>query len=577
MFVSGVRSSWDALETNSLLTCESLRSSVTSRRVRRTSAADSPGYRTVVPEHRTTRLPRRVTMETSRGFGSSPFVQPSMKARAWGWRIISGYGRPSPIVSEASKIFPASGFIIRTDRSAAMTITPSSRLASSVSRRAFPASSCPIVSARWDAIRFITFAILSNSSPVRTWARRVRLPAPISFAAAWISERGPVTFRAMNAAPPRIRRSAANPVPQMIAVICHRRRVRLATGTDARAAPTIVPPIVIGRAAYRCSSRTVMLRRREIPFVPDRASRISGWRAWFSIPGTPAVPTAESATTVPSGRTTVMRPPIAFRGDPLSIRRGVRKQRPKRLGDDLRPGEQALVRVRHHETSHEKEADGAGDEKGDPRDREVREEEFCGDGEAAGQAASAFPQLVADVLDRLDGLCQEGDLLAKLRDVDVDRAVDHVGILPPDFREDRLAGEDATRRGEERLEDTEFLGGERHRLPLAPDLVTARVHPQLPVGQHRGLGFLRPGTTAAKDRLDPGHDLPRAERFGDVVVRTQLKPDDAVRFVPLRGQHHHRRPADRFVRPDRAQHFQPVGFRKKDVEEDQVRLLLPRL
>ena len=312
MFVSGVRSSWEAFDTKSLLTCANRRSSVTSRRVRRMSTTDSPRYRTVVPEHRTVRLPWRVAMETSCGFGCSPLVHPSMKARAWGWRITSGYGRPAPIVSEVSKIFPASRFIIRTDRSAAMTMTPSSRLASSVSRRALPASSCPIVSSRCDAILFIAFAISSSSSPVRTWARLARLPAPISFAAACISVRGPVIFRAMTAVPARIRRSAANPVPQMIAVICHRRRVRIATGTEARAAPTIVPPIEIGMAAYRCSSRTVMLRRRDTPVVPERASRISGWDAWFSIPGTPAAPTAESATTVPSGRTTVIRPPISF-------------------------------------------------------------------------------------------------------------------------------------------------------------------------------------------------------------------------------------------------------------------------
>ena len=116
----------------------------------------------------------------------------------------------------------------------------------------------------------------------------------------------------MKAVPPRMRRSAANPVPQMMAVICQRRRVRTATGTEARAAPTIVPPIEIGMAAYRCSSRTVMLRRRDTPVVPDRASRISGWGAWFSMSRIPAAPTAESATTVPSGRTTVMRAPISF-------------------------------------------------------------------------------------------------------------------------------------------------------------------------------------------------------------------------------------------------------------------------
>jgi len=83
--------------------------------------------------------------------------------------------------------------------------------------------------------------------------------------------------------------------------------------------------------------------------------------------------------------------PVPFPGDPLSVGRGVREQRPERLGDDLRPAEQALVRVRRHEIPHEEEAGGAGDEQGDPRDREVREEEFRGDGESAGQEDSAFP------------------------------------------------------------------------------------------------------------------------------------------------------------------------------------------
>jgi hypothetical protein len=127
----------------------------------------------------------------------------------------------------------------------------------------------------------------------------------------------------------------------------------------------------------------------------------------------------------------------------------------------------------------------------------VREEEFRGDGEAAGQAASAFPQLVADVLDRLDGLDREGDLLRSFAMwTSTVRSITWV-TPPPDLREDRLAGR--TRPEEERsawrMRNSLEVRATRH---LAPDLVAARVHPQIPVRQHRRLGFLRPGTAAAR-------------------------------------------------------------------------------
>jgi len=138
------------------------------------------------------------------------------------------------------------------------------------------------------------------------------LPEPISRAASFICASGPVILRARKAAAPRMIASAASPVIPMTAMICRRRESSIEAGIAVRTAPMTVPSCSTGSAAYRMSSRTVMLRRWENPGTPDSASRISGWLSWFSIEATPSAPTVESATTVPSGRTTVRRVPEIF-------------------------------------------------------------------------------------------------------------------------------------------------------------------------------------------------------------------------------------------------------------------------
>jgi len=119
----------------------------------------------------------------------------------------------------------------------------------------------------------------------------------------------------------------------------------------------------------------------------------------------------------------------------------------KRLGDDAGPGEQALVRVCHHEISNEKEADGAGDEKGDPAITRCVRKNFAAM-ERRRSSGVGLPHPVPDVLDRFDRLDQQGDLPTEVRDVDVDRAVDHVGVLPQTF--ERIASRERTRPEEER-------------------------------------------------------------------------------------------------------------------------------
>lgn len=140
----------------------------------------------------------------------------------------------------------------------------------------------------------------------------MRFPEPISRAASLISVSGPVILRARKAAAPRMIASAASPVTPMMVLICRRRASRIAAGIAVRTAPMTVPSSSIGSAAYRMSSRMVILRRWENPGTPASASRISGWLSWLSISGTPSAPTVESATTVPSGRTTVRRVPETF-------------------------------------------------------------------------------------------------------------------------------------------------------------------------------------------------------------------------------------------------------------------------
>jgi len=115
MFVSGVRSSWEAFDTKVAF---DLRKPPLFGDVPK-GEEDVRARFPEVPDRRPGTSYRAAPLARRDGnvldFGCSPFTHPSMNARAWGWRITCGYGRPATIVSEASKIFPASRFIIRTD------------------------------------------------------------------------------------------------------------------------------------------------------------------------------------------------------------------------------------------------------------------------------------------------------------------------------------------------------------------------------------------------------------------------------------------------------------------------------
>ena len=55
------------------------------------------------------------------------------------------------------------------------------------------------------------------------------------------------------------------------------------------------------------------------------------------------------------------------------------------------------------------------------------------------------------------------------------------------------------------------------------------------VGLDRAMGS--GGRDAAENDIDPGHQLARAERLGDVIVATDLQPKDAVDLPALSVPH----------------------------------------
>jgi hypothetical protein len=75
----------------------------------------------------------------------------------------------------------------------------------------------------------------------------------------------------------------------------------------------------------------------------------------------------------------------------------------------------------------------------------------------------------------------------------------------------------------------------------------------------------------AQHRADARQQFARLEWFGQVIVGTQFKADDAVHRVALGGQHQDRR-AGLFAgqRTDAAAHVQAVDVREHQVQDHQI-------
>ncbi len=118
------------------------------------------------------------------------------------------------------------------------------------------------------------------------------------------------------------------------------------------------------------------------------------------------------------------------------------------------------------------------------------------------------------------------------------------------------------------LEQVELGGREDDLVAGDEDLPLLRQQPHLPEDEGLVVGPQRVAGAAAQDAGDPGHDLARAERLGDVVVRAELEPDDTAHLVVEGGEEDDRRPVTGGAQ--RPAHLDPVELGQADVEQDDV-------
>ena len=128
-----------------------------------------------------------------------------------------------------------------------------------------------------------------------------------------------------------------------------------------------------------------------------------------------------------------------------------------------------------------------------------------------------------------------------------------------------VAGDNAAGGVRQELQDVVFDGRERHRGPVRQDFACRRDQPD-PAGL-QDLGLL--GNTAGppEDRPNSGHQLGRAERLGQVIVRAGVQAGHAVGLGRAGCQHDHRELA---LPPDQSEHLEAVQPRHHHVEKQQV-------
>src|SRR5271165_2710065 len=165
------------------------------------------------------------------------------------------------------------------------------------------------------------------------------------------------------------------------------------------------------------------------------------------------------------------------------------------------------------------------------------------------------------------------DLLTNAPYVNIHRARRHIMGVAPNRVQQLVAGEDSSRMPRQIFQQPELGGCRLLNLATHHQGHTATVNLDV-----AGLHNCRRQRTleAAQHRAHPRHQLARAERLGDIVVRAQFQSDDAVRLAHLRSQKYDRSHIERGRLANAPAKLQAVASGDHDVQKEQRRRLLLR-
>ena len=159
------------------------------------------------------------------------------------------------------------------------------------------------------------------------------------------------------------------------------------------------------------------------------------------------------------------------------------------------------------------------------------------------------------------------DLLAQAADVHRHGRLVAEGPAP-DLLEQLVARERLAGVGQEEAQQVELARGEREPTAAEGGGVLGRVHDQVAVGDGASDAATGPLPGPPQDRVDPEHELARAERLGHVVVGAALEPDHPVGLGAEGGQHDHRQVVAAGAQP--LADLETVDARQHQVEDHQV-------
>src|SRR5579859_2393069 len=176
---------------------------------------------------------------------------------------------------------------------------------------------------------------------------------------------------------------------------------------------------------------------------------------------------------------------------------------------------------------------------------------------------------VADAWNSQDELRPLGgrfDFLAQLCDVHMQAVRSSVGLFSPDLFQEHLAGEKLAPVNNKHLEQVEFGGGQGNFLLAELDLPPREIDRKRAALKARlcSAGWL---DGPAQGNAHTSQHLFDAERFRDIVVRTQVERLDLVAFGVLDRKHDNRNIG---FGSHAAAYFQFVDARQQEIEQNEV-------